>query len=107
MDHNVKPVFCFNQNNGGQACILTLGSRPWAQALSRNQSSISSGINLSLVYQSIIGAAIDCYRRARQILIGWTPRQITFAGYQFIRRFPRLYFALRSVIMREFVGPKK
>jgi hypothetical protein len=44
---------------------------------------------------------LPLYRRVRELVLGWMPWSITFVTYRCMRRVPRLYFAIRAVIMGE------
>jgi hypothetical protein len=49
----------------------------------------------------LLGPVLPLYRRTRELVLGWMPWSITFVVYRGMRRVPRLYFAIRAVIMGE------
>jgi len=50
---------------------------------------------------------LTIYHWVRRQVIGRLPWGTTFVFYRLVRRFPRVYFMLRAVLMSEMVGRSK
>jgi len=50
---------------------------------------------------------LTVYRRLRILVLSRTPWSVMYGGYRVLRRFPRLYFLLRAVVMNEMDGQTK
>jgi hypothetical protein len=55
----------------------------------------------------LIQPILTVYRRVRILILSRTPWSVMYGGYRVLRRFPRLYFLLRALVMNEIGGPAK
>lgn len=82
----------------GSSSILNLPTRLDALVL-------VSQFVMSAVGSILARAGFSLFRRLRALALGWIPWSFTFFVYRIVRKFPRVYFAMRALIMGELTRP--